>query len=119
MESGSWGFWGQACAIFVVWGVGSWVTTSHILIDLDYLVQAFADLGKKRIRHFFLRMNRCPAYPPVERFGLVTEDITGFSGTTLSPDIPGCNGKGIVRIIFSRGHGQTDDQGGFVVEITR
>ena len=88
------------------------------LIDLDDLVQAFAYLGKKWIRQFFLRMNLCPAYPPVERFGLVTEDITGFAGATLCFGLPGCNGKGIVRIVFRRGHGQADDQRCFVVEIT-
>jgi hypothetical protein len=40
-------FFSSVMVKFYPSGVGYWVLLSHILIDLDDLIQSFADFGKK------------------------------------------------------------------------
>lgn len=92
-------------------------TAFFLIPNFNYLIQASAYLSEWGIRQPLERMRACPAHPPVERFWLVAEDVTGFPDFASPFGLANGNGEGVVSIIFRRGHGQADNQGCLVVEI--
>jgi hypothetical protein len=69
---------------------------SRRLSQLDDLIQTFAHIGEMISRQSLERVRPCTPRTPVERFWLVTENITNFSGLAFSFGLPDGDGEWVV-----------------------
>jgi hypothetical protein len=91
----------------------------RMLPQLDDLVQTSAHIAERIIRQSLERVRPCTPHTPVERFWLVTENVTGLSSLAFPFGFSDGNRKWVVRIVFGCCHGKPDDKGGDIVEVLR